>query len=76
MNAWIGMVIALGIPLILYLYLRKRMNTPKAGLTVITTYILLGLVLIALGWDVSPLVIVLPGLFAAFLDVLQLRQHP
>ncbi|WP_297419227.1 hypothetical protein [Thermococcus sp.] len=75
MNAWIGMAIALGIPLILYLYLRKRMDTPKAGLTAITTYILLGLLLIAFGWNISPWAIILPGLFVAFLDVLQLKQQ-
>ncbi|NJE06040.1 hypothetical protein E3E36_07795 [Thermococcus sp. M36] len=73
-NPWIGVFIVLGIPLLIYLYSRKRMNTPKAGLIAITTYILLGLALIALGWNVSPYIIVLPGLFVALLDVLQLRS--
>lgn len=35
----------------------------------------LGPALIALGWNISPWIILLPGLFVAFLDILQLRHH-
>ncbi|WP_199920027.1 hypothetical protein [Thermococcus piezophilus] len=51
------------------------MDTPKSGLIAVTTYILLGLAPIALGWNISPWTIVLPGLFVVFLDVLQLHRE-
>ncbi|WP_297438734.1 hypothetical protein [Thermococcus sp.] len=74
-NVWVGILIVLGISLLIYLYSRRRMSAPRAGLIAVTTYILLGLTLIALGWNISPWTIILPGLFVAFLDVLQLRHH-
>ena len=74
MNPWVSALLTLGIPVLLYLYLRGRMETPKAGLIAVAVYILTGLTRISLGWDVSPWAIVLSGLFVAFLDVLQLRQ--
>ena len=76
MNTWIGVIIVVGIPFLIYFYSKTRGGTPKAGLTAITTYIFLGLALIAFGWNISPWTIILPGLFVALLDVLQLRQRP
>ncbi|CAD5244219.1 hypothetical protein [Thermococcus camini] len=75
-NPWIGVFVVLGIPLLIYLYSRRRMSAPKAGLMAVALYLLLGLALIARGWNISPWTIILPGLFVAFLDVLQLRQRP
>ena len=74
MNPWVYALLTLGIPMLLYLYLRRQMETPKAGLIASAVYILTGLTMIALGWDVSPWVIVIPGLFVAFLNVFQLSN--
>ncbi|MDV3104287.1 hypothetical protein [Thermococcus waiotapuensis] len=75
MNAWIGAVVVLGILYLIYLYSKKRSNAPKAGLMAITVYILLGLIMVYLGWNINPWIIILPGLFVALLDVIQLKGH-
>ncbi len=75
MNSWIYASLTVGLPLLFYIYFKKRMGTSKAGLTAVTMYILIGLIMIARGWNISPWTIILPGLFVAFLDVLQLRHH-
>jgi hypothetical protein len=76
MNPWFALTVLLGVSIFVYLFLimKNRMEIPKAGLAAITVYIILGLTLIALGWNVSPWIVVLPGLFVALLDVLQIRQ--
>ncbi|AJC72831.1 MAG: hypothetical protein J7K48_04230 [Thermococcus sp.] len=74
MNPWASALLTIGIPMLLFLYLKGRIETPKAGLIAVAVYILLGLTMISLGWDISPWVIVIPGLFVALLNVSQLWQ--
>jgi len=73
MNSWIYALLTVSIPLFLFLYFKKRTDTPRAGLIGVITYLLTGLVMIALGWNISPWVIVLPGIFVIALNVFQLR---
>ncbi len=76
MNTWLGVLLLFCVSLFVYLYcIKNRIDIPKAGLVAIAVYILLGLLLVTRGWNVSPWVILLPGLFVVFLDILQLRQH-
>ncbi|ASJ16172.1 hypothetical protein A3L04_03290 [Thermococcus chitonophagus] len=76
MDAWVGTAILLGISLVVYLLLRARgYSKAKAGLSAIITYMIVGIVQVELlDWSVSPWVVVIPGIFVAFLDIIQLRM--
>ncbi|NJF24558.1 hypothetical protein [Thermococcus sp. Bubb.Bath] len=54
MNTWAGVIIVLGISFLIYFYFKTQISTPKAGLIAITTYILLGLAMVVIGWNISP----------------------
>jgi len=76
MNTWLGVLLLFCVSLFVYFYcIKNRMDIPKAGLVAIAVYVLIGLLLVTFGWNVSPWIILLPGLFVAALDILQLRQR-